>query len=57
VTATAPGVLSGSSRTAVSAEEAEPAWRFVDPVLQEWADGGVPLAEYPAGSAGPAPLP
>lgn len=49
-------LLTGSSRTAVSAEEAEQAWRFVDPVLQVWADGGVPLLEYPAGSAGPAPL-
>jgi glucose-6-phosphate 1-dehydrogenase len=46
-------VLSGSSRTAVSAAEAEEAWRFIDPVLQAWADGEPPLLEYPAGSAGP----
>ncbi len=46
-------VLSGSSRTAVSAAEAEEAWRFTDPVSRAWAAGEVPLLEYPAGSAGP----
>ncbi|WP_164701040.1 glucose-6-phosphate dehydrogenase [Modestobacter sp. KNN46-3] len=46
-------VLSGSSRTAVSAAEAEEAWRFVDPVLRAWAAGEPPLLEHPAGSAGP----
>ena len=49
-------LLSGSSRLSVSAEEAERAWRIVDPVLQAWAQGAVPLLEYPAGSAGPPPL-
>jgi glucose-6-phosphate 1-dehydrogenase len=49
-------VLAGSSRTSVGAEEAEQAWRVVDPVLQGWAAGAVPLLEYPAGSAGPPPL-
>ncbi|GAA4735839.1 glucose-6-phosphate dehydrogenase [Modestobacter marinus] len=48
-------LLSGSSRTAVSAAEAEEAWRFVDPVLRAWAAGEVPLEEYPAGSGGPGP--
>lgn len=46
-------VLSGSDRTAVSAAEAEEAWRFVDPVLRSWAAGEPPLLAYPAGSAGP----
>ena len=49
-------LLSGSSRLSVSGEEAEQAWRIVDPVLQAWAEGAVPLLEYPAGSAGPPPL-
>ena len=49
-------VLAGGSGTAVSAAEAEQAWRFVDPVLRGWAGGAVPLQEYPAGSAGPPPL-
>jgi len=28
----------------------------VTPVLQAWADGLVPLEEYPAGSTGPSPI-
>jgi glucose-6-phosphate 1-dehydrogenase len=40
----------------VSGEEAEQAWRIVDPVLQAWAQDAVPMLEYPAGAAGPAPL-
>jgi glucose-6-phosphate 1-dehydrogenase len=50
-------VLTGGSVTSVSAAEAEQAWRVVDPVLVAWAAGTVPLLEYPAGSAGPPPLP
>lgn len=49
-------LLSGGSRLSVTAEEAEQAWRIVDPVLQAWAHDEVPLLEYPAGSAGPPPL-
>jgi len=47
-------LLSGSSLLSVSGEESEQAWRIVEPVLDEWARGAVPLLEYPAGSAGPA---
>ncbi len=49
-------LLSGSSRLSVSGEEAEQAWRIVDPVLQAWAQDAVPMLEYPAGAAGPPPL-
>jgi glucose-6-phosphate 1-dehydrogenase len=49
-------LLSGGSRLSVSGEEAEQAWRIVDPVLQAWAEDAVPLLEYPAGAAGPPPL-
>ena len=49
-------LLSGRSRLSVSGEEAEQAWRIVDPVLQAWAEDAVPLLEYPAGAAGPPPL-
>ena len=49
-------VLTGGRATSVGAAEAEEAWRVVDPVLQGWAAGAVPLLEYPAGSAGPPPL-
>jgi glucose-6-phosphate 1-dehydrogenase len=50
-------LLGGGSGTSVSGEEAEQAWRIVQPVLDAWADGAVPLLEYPAGSAGPAGRP
>jgi glucose-6-phosphate 1-dehydrogenase len=46
-------LLGGGSRTSVSGEEAEQAWRIVEPVLAAWSDGAVPLLEYAAGSPGP----
>ncbi|MGR7026781.1 glucose-6-phosphate dehydrogenase [Geodermatophilus sp. URMC 62] len=46
-------LLSGGGRLSVSGEEAEQAWRIVDPVLQAWAQDAVPMLEYPAGAAGP----
>jgi glucose-6-phosphate 1-dehydrogenase len=49
-------VLNGGSTLSVRGDEAEQAWRVVTPVLTAWADGLVPLQEYPAGSAGPPPL-
>jgi glucose-6-phosphate 1-dehydrogenase len=30
-------------------DEAEEAWRIVDPVMNAWTAGNVPLQEYPAG--------
>jgi glucose-6-phosphate 1-dehydrogenase len=33
--------------------EAEEGWRILQPVLDAWAAGEVPLLEYPAGSTGP----
>ena len=45
-------VLNGGNGLSISGEEAEEAWRVVTPVLNGWASG-VPLEEYPAGSAGP----
>jgi glucose-6-phosphate 1-dehydrogenase len=49
-------VLAGGSNLSVRGDEAEEAWRVVTPVLQAWADGLVPLEEYPAGSTGPSPI-
>jgi glucose-6-phosphate 1-dehydrogenase len=46
-------LLGGGSSRAVGAAEAEEAWRIVTPVLDAWAANGVPLEDYPAGSAGP----
>jgi glucose-6-phosphate 1-dehydrogenase len=48
-------VLNGRSTLSIRGDEAEQAWRIVTPVLAGWADGGVPLEEYPAGSTGPPP--
>jgi glucose-6-phosphate 1-dehydrogenase len=49
-------LLSGGSTLSVRGDEAEEAWRIVTPALQAWADGSVPMDEYPAGSDGPPPL-
>jgi glucose-6-phosphate 1-dehydrogenase len=32
-------------------DEAEESWRIVDPVMQAWAAGDVPMEEYTAGSS------
>lgn len=48
------GVLDGDPMLAVRGDAAEQCWRIVEPVLQAWRRGDVPLEEYPAGSAGPA---
>jgi len=56
-TAVLEDVLSGGSALSVTADEAEQTWRVVEPVLRSWAAGAVPLLDYPAGSAGPPPLP
>lgn len=47
------GVLTGDPLLSVRADTAEDCWRIVDPVLKAWAQGGVPLEEYRAGSDGP----
>jgi glucose-6-phosphate 1-dehydrogenase len=46
-------LLEGDTTLSISDVEAEESWRIVAPVLAAWADGTVPLQEYPAGSAGP----
>jgi glucose-6-phosphate 1-dehydrogenase len=49
-------LLHGGGTLSVRGDEAEEAWRVVEPVLQAWREHRVPLEEYPAGSAGPRPL-
>jgi glucose-6-phosphate 1-dehydrogenase len=46
-------VLNGGNTLSIGGDEAVEAWRVVAPVLDGWANGAVPLEEYPAGSAGP----
>ncbi|MGT2460921.1 glucose-6-phosphate dehydrogenase [Sinomonas atrocyanea] len=48
------GVLDGDPLLSVRADTAESCWRIVEPVLEAWAAGGVPLQSYAAGSRGPA---
>lgn len=47
------GVLNGDPLLSVRGDTAEECWRIVEPVLESWAEGDVPLEEYDAGSAGP----
>ncbi len=48
-------VLSGDPTLSIRDDEAEESWRIVEPILSVWAEGGVPLVEYAAGSEGPPP--
>ncbi|MEO5834427.1 MAG: glucose-6-phosphate dehydrogenase [Nakamurella sp.] len=47
-------VFRGDPTLSVRADTAEECWRIVDPVLAAWKAGEVPIADYPAGSSGPA---
>lgn len=47
------GVLEADPSLSVRGDTAEDCWRIVQPVLDAWQAGRVPLDEYPAGSAGP----
>ncbi len=51
------GILTGDPLLSVRGDTAEDCWRIIEPVLQAWADGEVPLEEYDAGSEGPAGWP
>lgn len=47
------GILDGNALLSIRGDVAEECWRIVEPALQAWSAGDVPLQEYPAGSAGP----
>jgi glucose-6-phosphate 1-dehydrogenase len=46
-------LLEGDATRGIRGDEAELGWAIVGPVLQAWAEGLVPLEDYPAGSDGP----
>jgi glucose-6-phosphate 1-dehydrogenase len=46
-------VLEGDPVLSIRNDEAEEAWRIVEPILDAWARGVVPMGEYAAGSSGP----
>jgi glucose-6-phosphate 1-dehydrogenase len=48
-------LLEGNTTLFIRADEAEESWRVVQPILEGWENGLVPLLEYPAGSHGPSP--
>ena len=39
----------------IRGDEPGEAWRIVDPVMRAWSAGEVPMPEYAAGAAPPAP--
>ena len=39
----------------IRGDEAEEAWRVIDPVMTAWSAGAVPMQEYVAGQAPPGP--
>lgn len=49
-------VLRGDHTLSIRDDEAEEAWRVVEPILQAWAQGASPLRSYRAGSEGPVAL-
>ncbi len=51
------GILDGDATLAVRGDAAEQCWRIVQPVIDAWRRGEVPLDEYAAGTNGPAAWP
>jgi glucose-6-phosphate 1-dehydrogenase len=49
-------MLRGDATLFIRGDEAEEAWRVVDPVVAAWHAGEVPMQEYPAGGPPPGPL-
>ena len=48
-------MLKGDPMLFIASDEAEEAWRIIDPVMNAWSAGDVPLQDYPAGEAPPGP--
>jgi glucose-6-phosphate 1-dehydrogenase len=46
-------LLRGDLTLSIRDDEAEESWRIIEPIIEAWCRGDVPLVEYPAGSAGP----
>ncbi len=43
----------GNSTLFMRRDELEAAWKWVEPIMQYWADGASPMQSYPSGTAGP----
>jgi glucose-6-phosphate 1-dehydrogenase len=46
-------MLKGDPMLFITSHEAEEAWRIIDPVMNAWTLGDVPILEYPAGGEPP----
>lgn len=46
-------IFAGDPVLSIRADEAEEAWRFIEPIVDGWRNEATPLLEYPAGSSGP----
>ena len=49
-------MLKGDPMLFITSDEAEEAWRIIDPVRNAWSLGDVPILEYPAGGEPPGPV-
>ncbi len=50
-------MLNNNPMLFIRGDEAEEAWRIIDPVMNAWSAGDVPMQEYAAGEAPPVPRP
>ncbi|WP_211270531.1 hypothetical protein [Rhodococcus ruber] len=50
-----PGMLHNDPTLFIRGDEAEEAWRIVDPVMKAWSAHAVPMQEYAAGTEPPGP--
>ena len=48
-------MLNANPMLFIRGDEAEEAWRIIDPVMKAWTAGDVPMQEYPAGQPPPGP--
>lgn len=48
-------MLRGDPMLFIRGDEAEESWRIIDPVMQAWSAAQVPIQDYAAGTAPPAP--
>jgi glucose-6-phosphate 1-dehydrogenase len=48
-------MLNSNPMLLIRGDEADEAWRIIDPVMNAWTAGDVPMQEYPAGPAPPGP--
>jgi glucose-6-phosphate 1-dehydrogenase len=44
-------MINGNPMLFIRGDEAEEAWRIIDPVMNAWSAGDVPMQECPAGQA------